>query len=487
MPDTTDRREFLKSAAALSVLAAWPAGCATLPTLPPSPGARAKKPAVIRGAFFYPSQEVVLAGKCEDSWSAQQWSTWPGNQFRPEEQHAKFLGELRRMAAGLDVRLALEEQPLGTNAGVEAFLADIAKTKPDALLLVNFWNTFSAKIRPILDAFQGPIILYHAVGANHQLPPEPFRAAPPHVQYIHSIENWEAIERGLRAVHAKTRLAQSRLLRVSGRLTQEADDRDALLGLPIHGIPAAHFNDLFDATPVTPEMDRLARTVRRAARRVTDLESKAFLDGVRAHATVNALLERHGADAITIECLFLKHRKPCLSFALNNGALVPCGCENDLNASLSLMLGAALFGRGGFQHNPEFDTERNRYFASHCTCTTRLHGPRGPDVVYDLRPFFHQQPKSLALDVQWPAGERATLFKLQTATKTIDAWRGTVVDSPACPPTGGCATRVLLDLDGVADVCSVYAGPHPILYCGDFAKHAKVFARFYGLEIRTNA
>jgi len=32
-----------------------------------------------------------------------------------------------------------------------------------------------------------------------------------------------------------------------------------------------------------------------------------------------------------------------------------------------------------------------------------------------------------------------------------------------------------------------YAGPHPILYCGDFAPHAKVFAQLYGLQIRTNA
>ena len=53
---------------------------------------------------------------------------------------------------------------------------------------------------------------------------------------------------------------------------------------------------------------------------------------------------------------------------------------------------------------------------------------------------------------------------------------------PADPPF----TYVLVKLDGVADVCSVYAGPHPILYCGDFARHAKTFAQLYGLELRTN-
>jgi hypothetical protein len=237
---------------------------------------------------------------------------------------------------------------------------------------------------------------------------------------------------------------------------------------------------------VTSEMERMARSVRSRARNVRDLKENAFMDGVRSHVAVQKLMERHEADAITIECLFLKHRKPCLSFAWNNGNLVPCGCENHLDPTLTLMLGASLFGRGGFQHNPEFDTEQNLYFASHCTCTTKLHGPKGREATYDLRPFFHQMPKTMALDVQWPAGEPTTLFKYQSGKNVLDAWRGTVISSPTCPPAGGCATRVLVKLDGVADVCSVYAGPHPILYCGDFARHAKVFAQLYGLEVRTN-
>jgi uncharacterized Fe-S cluster-containing radical SAM superfamily protein len=51
---------------------------------------------------------------------------------------------------------------------------------------------------------------------------------------------------------------------------------------------------------------------------------------------------------------------------------------------------------------------------------------------------------------------------------------------------GGCATRVLVKCDNVKDVCEVYPGPHPVLYCGDFAKQLKTFARLYDIEIRTN-
>ena len=481
-----DRRTVLKSAGTASALALWPSGCATLDpaetALTPVP----KQPAVVRGTFFYPPAEVVLRGECEDGWSRHEWFTWPGNQFEPERQQAQFTEQVEKISENLDLSLVLEPRPVFTDEVIGAFIRELESSPPDALLLFNFWNTFSAKIVPILEAFDGPIIVCHPVGSSHQLPPAKLRDAE-RVQYIHSVENREGLERGLRAVHANARLAGSRLLRVSGRAESESDATESFFGTEIHTVPASHFNDLFDEVRITEEMELLAKSVRRRAESVTDLSEESFLDAARAHEAVRRLMQRHEADAITIECLFLGHRKPCLSFAIHNGELVPCGCENDLNASLSLMLGAALFGRGGFQHNPDFDTERNLYFASHCTCATRLHGPRSENTPYDLRPFFHQMPKTPALDVQWPVGERATLFKYHANGGRLDAWRGKVLGSPGCPPTGGCATRVLVEMDDVDDVCTVYPGPHPILYCGDFAQQVKTFAQLYGVEVRTNA
>jgi len=447
---------------------------------------RPKRPALVRGAFFYPPLDVVLRGELEDGWAHHQWCTWPGNQYKPEEQQTRFMEHIRPMAAGLDLTLALDETPIYTNTGIQAFINEVKETKPDALMLFNFWNTFSAKIVPIVESFDGPVIVYHPVGANHQLPPQKLDTAA-RTQYIHSVENWGALERGLRALHAQNSMKQSRLLRVSGRFKEEVDANEPLFGTSIHGVPAGHYNDLYDEVQMTSELESLARAVRRRADSVTDLADKAFLDAARAHETVRQLMKRHDADAVTIECLFLKHRKPCLSFAMNNGSLVPSGCENDLNATLSLMLGASLFGRGGFQHNPEFDTEENTYLASHCTCPIKLQGPTGAETPHALRPFFHQLPKTLALDVKWPAGERATLFKYHSGGNRMDAWHGEVLGSPGCPPVGGCATRVLVKMNGVKDIRTVYPGPHPILYCGDFTRHVATFAELYGMDIRTNA
>ena len=45
---------------------------------------------------------------------------------------------------------------------------------------------------------------------------------------------------------------------------------------------------------------------------------------------------------------------------------------------------------------------------------------------------------------------------------------------------------MLVKIPDVKDVCTIYPGPHPILYCGDFAGHLKTLARLYELELRTN-
>ena len=446
---------------------------------------RSKEPAVVRGAFFYPPHDVVAKGEFDDKWADEKWFTYPGNQYSPNEQQVKFSEKVQDIAGNLDLKLEIDDQALYTSEGIQAFIDEIKVSKPDALLLFNFYNTLSKKIAPILEAYDGPIIVYHPVGANHQLPPRHFMTAP-RVQYIHSIENWKALERGLRSIHAHNRMARSTMLRISGGYKSLTRDTDPFFGTTVKCIPADEFNDCFDAIALTPDIEQNARAVRARAGQVDDLSDPAFLDAVKAHEAVKQIMDRYQADAVTIACLFLKHRKPCLSFAINNGYLTPCGCENHYEGTLTLMLGAGLFGRGGFLHNPEFDTEENLYFATHCTCTTKLHGPDGKNTPYNLRPFFHQAPKTLALDVQWPVGEPVTMMKYHADDHSIDAWTGTVVSTPGCPPAGGCATRVLVQMNNVPDICQIYPGPHPILYCGDMVRQVKTYADLYGLEVRTN-
>lgn len=391
------------------------------------------------------------------------------------------------MGQSLGIDLEFAPRAIYQQAKVEAFIAQAKQTAPDAVLIVNFWNTLSKAAYQMATESAPTAIVYHSVGSNHQLPPESLRKAEG-LYYIHSIENFDEIERGLRAVRAKKMLAQSRLLRVSGKVTAVVESREPMLDVEIVSVPADELNAMFDAITPDEALRHEALEFKNQATRVTDVTDEYFVEALRAHRAVRQIIDRYGADAITIECLMLKHRKPCISFALNNGELFPCGCENHLDPTLTLMLGRWLLDRAGFQHNPEFDTSENRYFGAHCTCALKLHGPQGPSQGFAVRPFFHQLPKTPALDVQWTPGEPILVAKYLPGKDTLTCWTGKVIGSPESPPTGGCATRVLMEIDGVADVCDIYAGPHPVLYCGDRgeARRFKAFARMYRLNLEGN-
>ena len=488
-PRGLGRREFLAMSGALgaagllSMAAADEPGAAPQPPLPK----RDKEPARILVAFLYPPADVVNAGTMEDSWRVHNWFTWPGNQFEPEKQERKFTAKIRELAAALGISVEFAPQAIYQEAKVREFIAEAKSTGPDAVLIVNFWNTLSKWSYEMAVESAPTAIVYHSVGSNHQLPPEYLRNAEG-IYYIHSIENWDEIERGLRAVRARKMLAQSRLLRVSGRVQASAQALEPRLDVDLITVPAEEFNTLFDAVAADDAVVREAMAFKQAASRVVDVGDDYFVDAMRAHRAVGQIMERYGADAITIECLMLKHRKPCVSFAINNGELIPCGCENHLDGTLTLMLGRWLLDRAGFLHNPEFDTSENRYFGAHCTCAWKLHGPQGPAQEFLVRPFFHQLPKTPALDVQWSPGQPVMLAKYLSGQDTLACWAGKVISSPTSPPTGGCATRVLVEMEGVGDVCDVYHGPHPILFCGDRgdARRLKAFAKMYRLTLVGN-
>ena len=486
--DGLRRRDFLALSGAMGAsvfLASLPADRAVAAEVAMPP--LAKKPARVLVAFLYPPADVVNEGKMEDSWAPHHWFTWPGNQFQPEAQEQKFTAKIRAMAESLGMEVEFTSRAIYQQAKVEEFIARAKHTAPDAVLIVNFWNTLSKWAFRMATESAPTAIVYHSLGSNHQLPPESLRKAEG-IYYIHSIENFDEIERGLRAVRAKKMLGQSRLLRVFGNATTVSRDREKTLGVEIVNVPADELNAMFDAIKPADALQQEAMEFKKRALRVTDVSDEYFIEAMRAHRAVRQIVHRYGADAVTIECLMLKHRKPCLSFALNNGNLLPSGCENDLNATLTLMLGRWLFDRAGIQHNPEFDTSENRYFGAHCTCALKLHGPKGASQQFVVRPFFHQFPNTVALDVHWTPGEPILVTKYQTGKNALSCWTGKVIESPASPPTGGCATRVLMEIDSVKDVCDIYAGPHPVLFCGDRgdARRMKAFARMYRFKLEGN-
>jgi hypothetical protein len=307
------------------------------------------------------------------------------------------------------------------------------------------------------------------------------------IYYIHSVDNWTEIENALYAVRARKMVSQSRLLRIS-EFADRTQMKDAGLDVDIVGVPAQEYNDLFDSIQRDDKLIKEAMAFKKAAQQVTEVDDHFIVEAFRAHRAVQQMQQRYQADAVTIKCLMLKERKPCISFSLHNSDLMPCACEDFPDSAMTLMLGRWLFERAGFQHNPDFDINRNVYFGAHCTCALRLHGKNAAQQKFSIRPFFHQMPKTAALDVQWTPHDPILLAKYVPEQHLLSCWKGQVVESPPTTSAGGCATRVLVDIANIDDVCSVYVGPHPILYCAEagLAQRLKAFAKLYRFELVGN-
>ena len=482
-----DRRDFLKiggTAAAMSSL--WAFGA--LAQSPDRDGKRQlieKMRTKVAVVFMYPPADVVNEGKLEDSWAANQWFTYPGNQYEPEKNHEKFRRKIEEIGKKYSLDLDFGGV-LYTRAQVATFIGSINAAPPDTLLIVNFWNTFSPWVFEMTQKMPLPTIVYHPVGSSHQHPPKELMNAPG-VVYIHSLENWEALENALAAANAKKIMAQSRLLRVT-EVNEPTAATDKQLGVDIVAIPAAEYNALFDSISENDSLQREAKAFKAKATAILDVEDRYIVDGFRARQAILEIMHRYNADAITIKCLMLKERKPCIAFSLNNSSLVPCACEDQPDSAMTLMIGSHLFRRGGFMHNPEFDIDRNQYYGAHCTCALEMHGPGKGALPFRIRPFTHQLPKTAALDVKMPPGEKVFLTKYIPSGNHMFAYTGTMVGSPEINTAGGCATRFIMNVDKIDDICSIYHGPHPILYFGNAteAKRMKMFAKLTRLEFIGN-
>jgi hypothetical protein len=482
-----NRRDFLKiggSAVAMSAL--WGAGAiAQTPNRPGSFQPIAKKRTKITTVFMYPPPDVVNEGRLEDSWAVNNWFTYPGNQFEPEKNHQKF----RQIIEEASVKYGFDTDFAGvlyTKAQVASFVEKMNAAPPDALLIVNFWHTFSPWVLEMTEKMPLPTIIYHPVGSNHQHPPRGLMAAPG-VVYIHSIENREALENALIAVNVKKQMEQSRLLRIT-TVEQPTVAKDANLGIEMVAIPAAEYNTLFDSISADNALVSEAMAFKAKANAVIDVEDRYIVDGFRSCRAVKEIMRRYNADGITINCLMLKERKPCIAFSQFNGALIPCACEDFFDSAMTLMFATQLFQRGGFQHNPDFDVDRNQYYGSHCTCALEMHGPGKGTLPFRIRPFTHQLPKTAALDVRMMTGERAVLTKYIPPENKLIAYTGAIAGNPEINVAGGCATRFVMDIDKTDDVCSIYHGPHPILYFSSKteANRLKMFAKLAKLEFVGN-
>jgi len=472
-----DRREFLAvggttlGGLTLTSLAAAEEGGA----VESAPAAQAKEGAVIRAAFLFPPSTTF--SNAPDGW----WS-WPGNEFDAEGRQKMYAQALSEMQQKLGVRIDCEPKPLAAKADADRLARELSEKRPDGLLLVMLYNNSLPLADQLLaEAAKAeiPVIFYIGLGVKHGTIS---RYRRPGVYFIQSLDNLDAIEYGIRMVHARKRMAQSTLLSI----TETDNPREGIekfWGTKVRVIPFKRYADAFHAVTLSEESDRFIAHAKRHAKDVRGISQESLHNAARAHLAIKQLLAEEQADGLTMNCLRRGMLKPCMSFATLNSQLVPAACENDFPAMYSQLLGQLLTGRPGFQHNPCFETEANHYYGSHCTCPPLLNGPEADPLPYLLRRFAHTNEGSCAIQVFWEPGTPVTMMRYHPGSEpALDVYAGKVVASHPMPPAGGCTTNVEIELTDRSDACMVQ-GHHNLLFAGDFARKFRLFAQLYNMQL----
>lgn len=469
-----NRRDFLATIGFTCGVAAFPwlkLGAAE--SRQPTP--RRKQGATVRAAFLYPPSKTFSDNP--DGW----WS-WPGNAFDAEGRQKKYMTALSQMEKRLGMKIITENRSIANNDDARQLIQEIETSPPDGLLLIMFYNGSLPQADLLLEAAEKlniPAVFFIGLGVKHGSISHYRR---PGVYFIQSLDNLQAIEYGMRMINTRKHLSQSLLLSIT-EADKLSESTERFFGIKVRVIPFPRYADLFHKVKINDAAQSLMKTITDKATEIRGVTRESLDNAMRAHLALTELLRGENADGLTMNCLRRGMLKPCVSFSVLNGRLIPAACENDLPAAYTQLLGQLLIGRPGFQHNPCYETEKNHYYASHCTCPTKIYGPEGPELTYLLRRFAHTDEGSCAVQVFWKAADPVTMVRYYPGDKpSLDVYAGRVVTSHPMPPAAGCTTNVEIEITDRPDACMV-KGHHNLLFCGDFSRQFRLFTQLYRIEL----
>ena len=164
----------------------------------------------------------------------------------------------------------------------------------------------------------------------------------------------------------------------------------------------------------------------------------------RLYKALQTLVSDYGLSGLTIRCFDLLtsiHNTGCLALARLNSEGYVAGCEGDVPAMLSMMIGRAVSGVSGFQANPSsIDPETGEIVFSHCTVPLDMVSSFGLDTHFE-------SGIGVGIRGQLPSGP-VTVFKVSGDLSRHFVCEGELLRCEAKPDL--CRTQTMLKLPASA-------------------------------------
>lgn len=265
----------------------------------------------------------------------------------------------------------------------------------------------------------------------------------------------------------------------------DLDEMKAKLGVDSVLVSSEQFFEEYGSIKVDEEVSKLVDELMNGALKV-NTDRLNIERSARLYLTIKRLMEKHSANAVTINCaepIFFKNRvTPCLAFSLLKDEGIPASCEADLSALLAMMMLMQLTDKPAFMGNLWLhDKERSLVRFSHDVPPIKVKGFKERGLPYEIFDF-HDQKYGATLYVHVELNEPVTFARVHADLSKILVSTGIVVGSYE-----GIACRQTLDIKvkdarGLMKKVANY-GHHFSLVYGDYSSDLKELCEILGLSV----
>jgi hypothetical protein len=441
------------------------------------------------GSTYTPRLRAAFVRRKEDY---GMW--WPGAIYDGEAARRMYTEEISLTARRLKADFLLRPEPIYNIEEAQAWILEAQNEGADGLVLLMLDRQQHSWPTAYLVAGSAvPSVIFSPLGTSFTTNTTPLAETPGCLVY--STNDFEQAAFGMKMLCASAKMRQSRCVVIKGE--DRFDMPMADLGIMLHHVPARTFIEEYNRLLENEEISDMADDFIRRARKMTGASRQDVINGVKSYFVARRILEREGADAITMDCLGALADEPvslpCISWSRMNDEGIPAACEADYGAVASQIMVHYLFGRPGFQQDPVADTSDDSIIGAHCSCPTRLNGFLEPPEPFDI--MHHHGNRDAVPRTLWRQGQRVTCVDILPAsiedTENSPAGGrsevlisvGSVLGNMEIPPSGGCVVSVKVKFDSHQDVLS-FPGFHQLFFYGDYGEQMKDFCRLNGLKVR---
>jgi hypothetical protein len=291
--------------------------------------------------------------------------------------------------------------------------------------------------------------------------------------------------RTISAQECVVRMKESRILAVRD---QNSGPAESIMGIPMQRVAFSEVNEAWKAAD-EDESQAVADRWRAKADAVVDVSQETLETSAAMYLGMKAVLKKHGANAITINCLggfYGGHIQayPCLGFheLCNEGLVGACECDTRSTATM-LMMTALTQGRPGYISDPVIDTSKRQIIYAHCVASNKAFGPQGGANPYAI--MTHSEDRQGAsLRSILPLGYMTTTLEIDQGRKEILFHQGKAVAND--PDDRACRTK--LAVEPVGDMEKLFTmwdpwGWHRVTCYGDLKEPVYALADHLGWKV----